>query len=316
MKKILVVMAAVLVLTLAFAAAEAAEVRDTWQAYTLRNRILGADFSFYLPEGEWSTSNMNISACTNCYFNTDGASVQIYFLAVAKDKWEPGDRLNEEEFSVAEEGCTLVTAGDRPAFIMEDGQVVIHLGDLPMDPDTYYLRAVIDPEDDGKGEEYLKEIRDAVLAGPSVSPFDTGFPADRLVNDEGTMFYPGQITFNGKEIPLTQTIMNDSCLHVSGVYEDENGVQFTFYTSSSVSQKSFERTLTKDDYSEKTYGAFQAAEKRSYGTLYAQVWMGDYGFKYNCSYKNGEQTDANYEIAAALITALAESGEYRALPAE
>ncbi len=316
MKKILVVIAVLLVLMLSFAIAEAAEVKDTWQVYTLRNRILGEDFSFYLPEGEWSISNLNISACTNCYFNTDGASIHVYLLGMAKDKREPGDRLYEEKFSVADEGCTLVTAGDRPAYLTEDGQIVIHLGDLPLDPDTYYLRAVIDPEDEGKGEEYLNEIRDAVLAGPFATAFDTGFPADKLVDDGGTMFYPMQITFNGKEIPLTHTIMNDSCLHVSGVYEDENGAQFTFYTTSAVSKKTVERGIEKGDYTEKAYGTYLAGEKRSYGTLYAQVWMGEYGFKYVCSYKNADESDANYETASALIQALMASGEYHELPAE
>ena len=143
-----------------------------------------------------------------------------------------------------------------------------------------------------------------------------GFPADKLVDDGGTMFYPMQITFNGKEIPLTHTIMNDSCLHVSGVYEDENGAQFTFYTTSAVSKKTVERGIEKGDYTEKAYGTYLAGEKRSYGTLYAQVWMGEYGFKYVCSYKNADESDANYETASALIQALMASGEYHELPAE
>lgn len=318
MKKTILAIAAILAaVLLASAAAETAAVKDTWQAYTLRNRILGEELSFYLPEGEWSISNLTVSANTSCYFIADGASVRINFLAVAKDKNEPGDRMNEKQFTVEEEGKTLLSAGEHPAYLTEDKKIVIHLGDLPMAPDAYYIQAVIEPEDDGKGDAYLNEIREAILAAPSVSAFDTGFPADRLVNDGGTMFYPQEIAFRGAVIPLTQTIMRDACLHVSGLYEDENGGQFSFYTTSEISsQKSFERTLAKNEYSEKAYGSFRAAEKRSYRSLYAEVWMGDCGYKYCCSYANADESDANYEIASDLLQALAASGEHRALPQE
>ena len=53
MKKIMLLFAAVLAIMLSSAMAEAAAPKDTWQPVTLRNRILGADFTFYLPEGEW-----------------------------------------------------------------------------------------------------------------------------------------------------------------------------------------------------------------------------------------------------------------------
>ncbi len=317
MKKIMLLFAAVLAIMLSSAMAEAAAPKDTWQPVTLRNRILGADFTFYLPEGEWTVSNLTLSANTSCYFNTDGASVGVHFLAVSKDKRKAGDRLTEQEFTTEEEGRTLLKAGDHPAYLTEDNIIVIHLGDLPMDPDTYFLQAVIDPDDTGKGDAYLNEIREAVLALPSVALFDSGFPADKLINDGGTMYYPQEIDFQGTAIPLTQTIMRDSCLHVNGAYEDENGTQFSFYTTSAISsQKSFERTLAKDEYAEKAYGSFQAAEKRSYRTLYVEVWMGDYGYKYCCSYTNADESDAHYETASALVQALAQSGEYHALPEE
>ena len=317
MKKSILLLTAALAIMLSSALAEAAAPKDTWQPLTLRNRILGADLTFYLPEGEWTVSNLTVSANTSCYFNTDGASVGIHFLAVAKDKRAPGDRLNEQQFTTEAEGRTLLNAGDHPAYLTESNAIVIHLGDLPLDPDTYFMQAVIDPQDNGKGEDYLNEMRDAILAMPSIALFDAGFPADQLVNDNGTMYYPQEIEFHGTAIPLKQTIMNDSCLHVNGAYEDENGTKFSFYTTSALSsQKSFERTLAKDDYSEKAYGSFQAAEKRSYRTLYAEVWMGDYGYKYCCSYTNAEESDANYELASALVQALAESGEYHALPEE
>lgn len=293
-----------------------AEIKEGWQLCTLRNRILGVDFSFYLPEGEWEISNLNVSASTNCYFLTEGASVRVYFLAVAKDQFDPGDRLNESIFTTEEEGRTLLMAGEHPAYREED-YAVIHLGDLPMDPDTYFLQAVLTPEDEGNGEAYLAEMFESILAAPAVTPFETGFPADKLVDDSGSMFYPDHITYNGVDIPLKQVILRDACLHVQGEYEDANGVVYTFYTASKISrQSSFEKTLADSKYTAATYGAFQAAEKRSYRDLYASVWMGEYGFKYQGKYQNADESDANYEIVSALIQALAASGEFRPLPEE
>lgn len=292
-----------------------AEIKKTWQLCTVQNRILGEEFSFYLPEGEWSVSNLTRSACTACYFMAEGASVQVHFLAVTKDQFHPGDRLYEAVFTTEAEGRQLLTAGEHLAY-REENTLVIHLGDLPMEPETYYLQAVLTPEDDGKGEAYFNEMFEAILAAPAVVPLETGFPEDKLVDDSGTLFYPDHITYNGVDIPLKQVILRDACLHVQGEYEDETGALFTFYTSNIISrQSSFERNLADSQYTAASYGAFQAAEKRSYRTLYVSVWMGEYGCKFQAKY-TGDETDANYEVASALVQALVASGEYRPLPEE
>lgn len=297
------------------AAADEVEIDGSWQLCTLRNRILGVDLSFYLPEGEWSISNLTVSANTSCYFIADGASVRVNFLAVAKDLREAGDRLSESVFTTEAEGRQLTMAGEHPAYI-EDGNLVIHLGDLPMAPDVYFLQAVLTPEDDGNGQAYVDEMFKAIAAAPRLEAFDTGFPADRLVDDSGTMFYPEKITYNGTDILLEQSILLDASMHVQGIYVADDGTTYTVITSYMISRaSSFEKTLNDTNYKEVAYGEYRAAEKWSYRTLYVSVWMGDHGCKFQCKY-DGDETDAKYEIASGLIQALAASGEYRPLPEE
>lgn len=317
--------------------AQAVAIKDSWQAYTIHNPVLGYQLSFYLPEAEWDIINLNrgsVSANTCYNFSTDDIEVRVYLQARAKDIWKEGDGASLKKFAGEESDLTAMDTGNGyPAAVREGDPYdlfYVNMGDLEGHEAQYFLQVHYSVEKLGD-DTLASEVEEALLASPEVAAFDANLPAGQLTDNTLTLYFPDTVSAMGEEIALSKELAGGEAVsRVQGVYEAADGVVYTFYTDGTRSGD-IDSHVSRD-YADKMYGSFRCAEKAKTSSYSHTGGAANYGsftkleavietenglYCYQCDIVGVEEpTESHYETAAQLITALAESAEYHTLDPE